>query len=102
MIVFFRAKCVFTKRMPARFWRKARKHPYPFLSFKGVGGGLNGYFSGMFPIERKGLSDEEIAYEVAAAVVDKVEMFSPVGVDSIDFDEITLSFSDEEEHERTV
>jgi len=96
VIAFFSAECIFTNRMPARFWRKARQNPYPFLSLQAVGGGVTGYFKGMMSFDKDTLSDEEISYEIAAALVDKVEMFSPVGVDSINFEEITLSLADEE------
>lgn len=48
------------------------------------------------PFDKSTLSDEEISYEIAAALVDKVEMFSPVGVESLTFEEITLSLVDEE------
>jgi len=95
VIVFFRAKCVFTERMPARFWRKARTRPYPFISLKGVGGGVHGYFSGMFPLEKTGLSDDELSYEIGSALVDKVELLSPVGVKSVDIEEITISITDQ-------
>ncbi len=90
MIVFFKARTEFTDRITRDFWRKLRKNIDPFLKLTAVGGAKQGHFSGTLPIELENPSDEELAYEITSALVQKVELLSAVGVTNIEFDEITV------------
>lgn len=88
MIVFFRARTQFTDPITRDFWRKLRNYADPFINITAVGGSRNGHFSGSLELED--LNEESMAYEITAALVDKIEVLSRVGVSHIEFDEITV------------
>lgn len=90
MIVFFKAQARFTSNINRDFWRKVKKHKAPFLNLVAVGGCTNGYFSGSVDLPVEGQSRDDLAYEITAIIVSKVEFLSAVGVENMEFDEITV------------
>jgi hypothetical protein len=90
MIVFFRARAEFTENINRDFWRKLRKNRDPFHTLTAVGGSKNGHFTGSLAVDLEEPTDDAMAYEITAALVQKVELLSRVGVAHIEFDEITV------------
>lgn len=88
--VFFEAETEFSAPITRSFWRKLRKNIEPFVNLSGVGGTNHGHFKGSIPLEVEALSEEILAYEITSALVSKIELLSKVGVNHVEFLEITI------------
>lgn len=87
--VYFRASVRFTAPISVEFWRKFRTNFSPFATMTAVGGPNNAFFRGTLNVEDDKLKEGAAAYEITAALVQKVELYSDVGVDHIEFEEVT-------------
>jgi len=87
MRVYFSALAEFTENISVKFWRKLRADLAPFISLQGTGGPKRAQFQGVMELEDA--SDELLNYQITEALVRKVESLSRVGVERIDFEEMT-------------
>lgn len=88
--VFFKATAKFTGPISKSFYRKLKRHQAPFTKLEILTCTDVGFVSGVLPLENPWAKKQDtLIYLIGKELVDKVELYSQVGIERLEFSEIT-------------